>query len=53
MIDLLKFQIESSIQMTVQQSRTIDDLQQENSLLSNQLNQHKLEMQQLRVRSKY
>ncbi|XP_039906991.1 coiled-coil domain-containing protein 158-like isoform X2 [Simochromis diagramma] len=48
-IDLLKFQIESSIQMTVQQSCTIDDLQQENSLLSNQLNQHKLEMQQLRA----
>ncbi|CAI5649565.1 unnamed protein product [Oreochromis niloticus] len=48
-IDLLKFQIKSSIQMTVQYSRTIDDLQQENSLLSNQLNQHKLEMQQLRA----
>ncbi|XP_006790112.1 coiled-coil domain-containing protein 158-like isoform X2 [Neolamprologus brichardi] len=44
-----QFQIESSIQMTVQQSCTIDDLQQENSLLSNQLNQHKLEMQQLRA----
>ncbi|XP_074495198.1 uncharacterized protein LOC141769724 [Sebastes fasciatus] len=40
--------IESNIQM---HSRTIDDLHQENSLLSNQLNQHKLEFQQLRVRN--
>ena len=43
--------IESSIQITVQHRSTIDELHQENSLLSNQLNQHKLEIQQLRVRS--
>lgn len=43
--------MESSTQMRVQHSRTIDNLHQENSLLSNQLNQHKLEIQQLRVRS--
>ncbi|XP_070689527.1 coiled-coil domain-containing protein 158-like [Pempheris klunzingeri] len=49
MIDALRLQLESSIQMTVQHSRTIDNLHQENSLLSNQLNQHKLEIQQLRA----
>lgn len=43
--------MESSIQMTVQHGRTIDHLHQENSLLSNQLNQHKLEIQQAKVRS--
>ncbi|XP_044051326.1 coiled-coil domain-containing protein 158-like isoform X2 [Siniperca chuatsi] len=48
MIDILRLQMESSIQMTVQQSHTIDSLHQENSLLSNQLNQHKLEIQQLK-----
>uniref|UniRef100_A0A3B4VMZ4 Coiled-coil domain containing 158 n=1 Tax=Seriola dumerili TaxID=41447 RepID=A0A3B4VMZ4_SERDU len=37
-------QMESSVQM---HSRTIDNLHQENSLLSNQLNQQKLEIQQL------
>ncbi|XP_078107394.1 uncharacterized protein LOC144518527 isoform X3 [Sander vitreus] len=41
--------IESSIHMTVQHRSTIDELHQENSLLSNQLNQHKLEIQQLRA----
>ncbi|XP_033974163.1 coiled-coil domain-containing protein 158-like isoform X1 [Trematomus bernacchii] len=44
--------IESSVQMTVQHGRTIHDLHQENSLLSNQLNQlnlHKREIQQLRA----
>ncbi|XP_035812163.1 coiled-coil domain-containing protein 158 isoform X2 [Amphiprion ocellaris] len=49
MIDVLRLQMESSIQMTVQHSHTIDSVQQENSLLSNQLNQHKLEIQQLRA----
>ncbi|KAF3851359.1 hypothetical protein F7725_013131 [Dissostichus mawsoni] len=41
--------IESSVQMTVQHGRTIHDLHQENSLLSNQLNLHKMEIQQLRA----
>lgn len=49
MIDVLRLRMESSIHMTVQHSHTVDSLQQENSLLSNQLNQHKLEIQQLRV----
>lgn len=44
--------MESSIQMTVQHSHTIDHLHQENSLLSNQLNQHKLEIQQHKVRKR-
>lgn len=51
MIDTLRLQMESSIQMTAQHSRTVDSLHQENSLLSNQLNQHKVEIQQLRVRN--
>ncbi|KAK5932093.1 hypothetical protein CgunFtcFv8_003827 [Champsocephalus gunnari] len=41
--------IESSVQMTVQHGRTIHDLHQENSLLSNQLNLLKMEIQQLRA----
>ncbi|XP_040899244.1 coiled-coil domain-containing protein 158-like isoform X2 [Toxotes jaculatrix] len=49
LIDILRLQMESSVQMTVQHSRTIDNLHQENNLLSNQLNQHKLETQQLRA----
>ncbi|XP_042344859.1 coiled-coil domain-containing protein 158-like isoform X3 [Plectropomus leopardus] len=49
MMGILRLQMENGIQMTVQHSRTIDDLQQENTLLSNQLNQHKLEIQQLRA----
>ncbi|XP_008304332.1 coiled-coil domain-containing protein 158 [Stegastes partitus] len=49
MIDALRLQMESSIQMTVQHRHTVDSVQQENSLLSNQLNQHKLEIQQLRA----
>lgn len=52
MIDILRLQMENSIQMTVQHSHTADSLHQENNLLSNQLNQHKLEIQQLRVRRK-
>ena len=52
MIDVLRLQMESSIQTTVQHSHTIDSLQQENSLLISQLNQHKLEIQQLRVSRK-
>lgn len=48
LIAMLRLQVESSVQM---HSRTIDNLHQENSLLSNQLNQHKLENQQLRVRN--
>lgn len=50
MIDILRLQVESSTVMIVQHRRTIDNLHQENSLLSNQLNQHKLESQQLKVR---
>ncbi|KAM7415781.1 hypothetical protein PAMA_018038 [Pampus argenteus] len=49
MEELLRMQMENSTQMTTQHIRTIDSLQQENSLLSNQLNQHKLDMQQLRA----
>ncbi|XP_032371383.1 coiled-coil domain-containing protein 158 isoform X3 [Etheostoma spectabile] len=41
--------IEGSIQITAQHRSTIEELHQENSLLSNQLNQHKLEIQQLRA----
>ncbi|XP_033947347.1 coiled-coil domain-containing protein 158-like isoform X2 [Pseudochaenichthys georgianus] len=41
--------IESSVQMTVQHGRTIHDLHQENSLVSNQLNLLKMEIQQLRA----
>ncbi|XP_063753872.1 coiled-coil domain-containing protein 158-like isoform X3 [Eleginops maclovinus] len=41
--------IESGVQMTVQHGSTIDDLHKENGLLSNQLNQYKLEIQQLRA----
>lgn len=51
MMDILRSQMESSSQMTVQHSRTIDSLHQQNRLLSEQLNQHKLEIQQLMVRS--
>lgn len=50
MMDILRLQVESSTVMIVQHRRTIDNLHQENSLLSNQLNQHKLESQQLKVR---
>ncbi|XP_045889785.1 coiled-coil domain-containing protein 158-like isoform X4 [Micropterus dolomieu] len=49
MIDILRLQVESSTVMIVQHRRTIDNLHQENSLLSNQLNQHKLESQQLKT----
>ncbi|XP_034726694.1 coiled-coil domain-containing protein 158-like isoform X3 [Etheostoma cragini] len=41
--------IEGSIQITAQHRSTIEELHQENSLLSNQLNQHKLEIQQLKA----
>ncbi|XP_073322450.1 coiled-coil domain-containing protein 158-like isoform X3 [Pagrus major] len=49
MIDILRLQMESSVQMTVQHNCTIDNLHRENSLLSNQLNQHKMQIQQLRA----
>ncbi|XP_040010721.1 coiled-coil domain-containing protein 158-like isoform X2 [Xiphias gladius] len=49
LIDILRVQMESSVQKTVQHSRTIDNLHQENGLLSNQLNQQKLEIQQLKA----
>lgn len=49
-IDILKLQVECSTQVTMQQSQTISKLHQENSLISNQLNQHKLDIQQLTVR---
>ncbi|XP_059192432.1 coiled-coil domain-containing protein 158-like isoform X3 [Centropristis striata] len=48
-LDVQEKVIESSVQMRVQQSQAIDDLHQENSLFSNQLNQHKLESKQLRA----
>lgn len=51
MINILRLQVENNTQVTVQQGHTIDILHQENSFLSNQLNQNKLNMQQLRVRS--
>ncbi|XP_029999492.1 coiled-coil domain-containing protein 158-like isoform X3 [Sphaeramia orbicularis] len=47
MIEILRLQLESSSQMTAQHVHTIDSLHRENSLLSNQLNQHKLEILQL------
>ncbi|KAM9391433.1 coiled-coil domain-containing protein 158-like [Pholidichthys leucotaenia] len=46
-LGVLRLQTETTIQMTVQHSCTIDSVQQENSLLSNQINQQKLEIQQL------
>ncbi|XP_041643766.1 coiled-coil domain-containing protein 158-like [Cheilinus undulatus] len=49
MMGVLRLQMESSIQMAVQHSHTIDNLHQENSLISNQLNQQKQEVQQLRA----
>ncbi|XP_034547793.1 coiled-coil domain-containing protein 158-like isoform X2 [Notolabrus celidotus] len=49
MLDDLRLEMESSIQMSVQHSRAINNLHQENSLLSNQLNQHKQEMEQRRA----
>ncbi|KAM6930969.1 uncharacterized protein FYW49_002894 [Xenentodon cancila] len=49
MIETVMLQMESSMQMKVQHSRTIDSLQQKNCLLINQLNQNKLEIQQLRA----
>nr|XP_019954864.1 PREDICTED: coiled-coil domain-containing protein 158 isoform X2 [Paralichthys olivaceus] len=49
LIDILQLQLESSVQMKAQHSHTIDNLHQKNNLLSNQLNQHKLEIQQLRA----
>lgn len=49
MVDLLRLQMESTTQMTVQHGRSIDSLHDEKSRLSNQLSEHKLEIQQLRV----
>uniref|UniRef100_A0A8D3E3C1 Coiled-coil domain-containing protein 158-like n=1 Tax=Scophthalmus maximus TaxID=52904 RepID=A0A8D3E3C1_SCOMX len=49
LVDILRLQMESSVQMSAQHSCTIDSLHQENSLLRNQLNQHKLEIQHLRA----
>ncbi|XP_029573415.1 coiled-coil domain-containing protein 158 isoform X3 [Salmo trutta] len=49
MVDLLRLQMESTTQMTVQHGRSIDSLHNEKSRLSNQLNEHKLEIQQLRT----
>lgn len=50
-IDALRSQVENSTQMAEQHRQSIDKLHQENNLLSNQLNQHKLEIQQLVVSS--
>uniref|UniRef100_A0A673X617 Coiled-coil domain-containing protein 158-like n=1 Tax=Salmo trutta TaxID=8032 RepID=A0A673X617_SALTR len=49
MVDLLRLQMESTTQMTVQHGRSIDSLHDEKSRLSNQLSEHKLEIQQLRT----
>uniref|UniRef100_A0A4W5N1F3 Uncharacterized protein n=1 Tax=Hucho hucho TaxID=62062 RepID=A0A4W5N1F3_9TELE len=49
MVDLLRLQMESTTQMTVQNGRSIDSLHDEKSRLSNQLSEHKLEIQQLRT----
>ncbi|XP_038859018.1 coiled-coil domain-containing protein 158-like isoform X3 [Salvelinus namaycush] len=49
MVALLRLQMESTTQMTVQHGRSIDSLHNEKSRLSNQLNEHKLEIQQLRT----
>ncbi|CAB1319522.1 unnamed protein product [Coregonus sp. 'balchen'] len=49
MVDVLRLQMESTTQMTVQHGRSIDSLHKEKSCLSNQLNEHKLEIQQLRT----
>uniref|UniRef100_A0A1A7W959 Coiled-coil domain containing 158 n=2 Tax=Iconisemion striatum TaxID=60296 RepID=A0A1A7W959_9TELE len=49
MVNVLRLQMESSTQMTEQHRHTTDSLQQENNLLISQLNQHKLEIQQLRA----
>lgn len=49
MIDILRVQLESSIEKTAENGSTIDNLHQENGLLSNQLNQHKLEILHLRA----
>uniref|UniRef100_A0A667Y1P5 Coiled-coil domain containing 158 n=2 Tax=Myripristis murdjan TaxID=586833 RepID=A0A667Y1P5_9TELE len=47
-VEILRLELESNHQLTVQHSRTINSLQHEKSHLSNQLNQHKLEIQQLK-----
>nr|XP_043882591.1 coiled-coil domain-containing protein 158-like isoform X2 [Solea senegalensis] len=49
LIDGLRLQMESGAQMVLQHSHTIDNLHQQNSLLSNQLNQNKLEIQHIRA----
>ncbi|XP_070992602.1 coiled-coil domain-containing protein 158-like isoform X1 [Oncorhynchus clarkii lewisi] len=49
MVNLLRLQMESTTQMTVQHGRSIDSLHDEKSRLSNQLSEHKLEIQQLRT----
>lgn len=49
MINILRLQVENNTQVTVQQGQTINILHQENSFLNHQLNQHKLNVQQLRV----
>ncbi|XP_024860846.1 coiled-coil domain-containing protein 158 isoform X1 [Kryptolebias marmoratus] len=49
MINVLRLQIESSVRTAERHRDTIDNLQQENGLLIKQLNQHKLEIQQLRA----
>ncbi|XP_020345235.1 coiled-coil domain-containing protein 158 isoform X2 [Oncorhynchus kisutch] len=49
MVNLLRLQLESTTQMTVQHGRSIDSLHDEKSRLSNQLSEHKLEIQQLRT----
>ncbi|XP_076006952.1 coiled-coil domain-containing protein 158-like isoform X3 [Genypterus blacodes] len=48
-IHILKLQMENSSQIAVQHGCTIDRLKKENNHLSNQMNQHKLEIQQLRA----
>ncbi|XP_058492347.1 coiled-coil domain-containing protein 158-like isoform X3 [Solea solea] len=49
LIDGLRLRMESGTQMALQHSHTIDNLHQQNSFLSNQLNQNKLEIQHIRA----
>lgn len=51
MINILRLQVENNRLVTVEQGQSINVLHQENSFLSNQLNQHKPSVQQLKVRS--
>ncbi|XP_028312401.1 coiled-coil domain-containing protein 158-like isoform X2 [Gouania willdenowi] len=49
MIGVLRLEMENNVQMTLKHRLTINSVQKENSLIISQLNQHKLEIQQLRA----